>query len=237
MQPLRTGQHVMGPANRVRPELARTLLVVPTLNEAEGLPVVLEEARALGVATVVIDSGSEDGTGHAARSFGVPVLNVSRGKGRAWREFVNSFDFSAWEWVVMVDGDGTYDLSALPRLIRPGIDMAVGRRVAVPGETPRIRAMGARALSMLAGWMVGVPCPDLLSGFRVFRAERLREVPITFHGFELETELTMKFIRRGLRVEWIPVGYRRRKGESKLSPVRDALRILWTMFKVRLERI
>jgi glycosyltransferase involved in cell wall biosynthesis len=221
---------------RSRPELARLLLVVPTLNEEAGLPLVLAEAQRLGVAAVVVDSGSPDGPREAAVAFGAPVVRAPRGKGRAWRHFVETADLSAWEWVAMVDGDGTYDLSALPRLIRPGVDMVVGLRVAVPGETPRIRAFGARLLSLLAGWLLGVPCPDLLSGFRVFRADRLREIPVRYPGFELETELTMRFIRRGLRVEWVPVGYSRRWGESKLNPLADALRILRTMLRVRLGR-
>lgn len=217
-------------------ELSQTLLVIPALNEEEGLPYVLGEAARLGVFALVLDGGSVDGTCRAAHAFGVPVLPVPRGKGRAWSRFVDSYDFSGWKWVAMVDGDGTYDLAALPLLIRPGADMTVGRRVPRPGETPRMRGLGARALSLLAGWIMGVSCPDLLSGFRVFRADRLKEIRTTLPGFELETELTFKFIRRGLKVEWVPVAYRRRKGESKLSPVRDGLRILWTMFRAGLVR-
>ena len=131
----------------------------------------------------------------------------------------------------MIDGDATYDLSSLPRLIAPGADMAIGLRTHVAGETPWLRALGARGLSSLAGWLMGSPCPDLLSGFRAMRTESLRQVRLTSDRFGLETELTIEFVRRGLRVEWVPVEYRRRQGESKLSPVRDGWDILRTILR------
>src|SRR3989304_3866503 len=65
------------------------LLVVPTLNEEEGLPCVLDEARGLGVATLVRDGGSSDRTREVAAGYGVPVIGVSKGKARGWREFLH----------------------------------------------------------------------------------------------------------------------------------------------------
>ncbi len=64
--------------------LSRALLAIPTLNEEDGLPSVLRQARRLGVTTVVVDGGSTDGTLRIAREFDVPVVGVSRGKGRGW---------------------------------------------------------------------------------------------------------------------------------------------------------
>ena len=68
--------------------LSGVLLAVPTLNEEEGLPAVLGQARQLGVTTMVVDAGSTDGTRAVADTYGVPVVEVSRGKGRGWREFL-----------------------------------------------------------------------------------------------------------------------------------------------------
>ncbi|MBI2965183.1 MAG: glycosyltransferase [Chloroflexi bacterium] len=213
--------------------LADVLLVVPTLNEEQGLPGVLEDARRLGVATLVLDGGSEDRTREIASEYNVPVVRVSRGKARGWREFVTSKDFNGWKRLAMVDGDGTYDLEALPLMAASSADMVVALRRGVPGETPRVRAMGARALSVLAGLVTGRKCPDLLSGMRVINVERLRQINLTTSGFELETELTLEFVRRGFQVDWVPVIYRRRRGRSKLSPVREGIRILWAIFRVR----
>ena len=213
------------------------LLTVPTLNEEEGLPLVLAEARRLGVATLVVDGGSTDGTRGVADSYGVPVITVARGKGRGWRDFLSAVPYRDWEYVAMVAGDATYDLSALPRLISPGADMAVGARVSTNGEAPALRALGARGLSSLAGWVTRARCPDLLSGFRAMHSETLHQLRLSSDRFGLETELTIEYIRRGFRVVWVPVGYGRRSGESKLSPMRDGWDILVTIVRARYRRL
>jgi dolichol-phosphate mannosyltransferase len=217
--------------------LADVLLVVPTLNEEEGLPSVLADARKLGVETLVLDAGSQDRTREIAGEYDVPVVTVSRGKARGWREFLASKDFNGWNRLAMVDGDGTYDLDALPLMAASSADMVVGLRRGIPGETPRIRAVGARALSLIASITTGARCPDLLSGMRVIRVERLRQVTLRSNGFELETELTIEFVRRGFRVDWIPVNYRRRMGNSKLNPLREGVRILWSIYRTGTRRV
>lgn len=169
--------------------LEGVLLAVPTLNEEDGLPIVLAQARELGVDTVVVDGGSTDGTKGVAERFGVPVVAASRGKGSAWRDFLTVVPYSNWKYVAMVDGDATYDLSALPRLVSTDADMVVALRIAV-GETPLVRSLGARGLSMLAGFLLRSDCPDLLSGFRVMRSESLNAMQLTSNQFGLETELT-----------------------------------------------
>jgi dolichol-phosphate mannosyltransferase len=237
---LEEGHETGGQADRDRlasEALNDVLLIVPTLNEEEGLPGVLDEARRLGVATLVLDGGSTDRTREIARSRGVPVVEVSKGKARGWREFLNSENFNGWRRVAMVDGDGTYDLASLPDMAMSPADMVVARRQAVAGETPRIRALGARALSLVAGVASGVSCPDLLSGMRVISVKRLREITLKTNGFELETELTLEFVRRGFRIDWVPVTYRRRLGRSKLSPLREGVKILWAILRVRSRRI
>ena len=223
-----------GPAMRAR--LSNVLLAVPTFNEEVGLPSVLDESRRLGVATVVVDGGSADRTVAVANRYDIPVVTVSRGKGRGWRDFLSSYPYRDWEYVAMVDGDATYDLSALPRLLAPKADMAVGIRLSRNGETPRVRAMGARALSLLAGWVTTAHCPDLLSGFRVMRSDTLGQVRLTSDRFGLETELTIEYIRRGLRGAWVPVGYGRRSGESKLNPLSDGVDVLGTILRTRYRR-
>ena len=217
--------------------LSRTLLAIPTLNEEDGLPSVLRQARRLGVTTVVVDGGSTDGTLRIAQEFDVPVVAVSQGKGRGWREFLASVPLREWEYVAMIDGDGTYDLSGLPWLLSAGADMAIGVRRSVNGSTPRLRALGARALSLVTGWVTRSDCPDLLSGFRVLRTDSLDHIRLTSDRFGLETELTIEYLRRGLQVAWVPVGYGRRHGQSKLNPIKDGVDILLTILRARLRKL
>ena len=157
-------------------------------------------------------------------------------KGSAWRDFLTAVPYSNWKYIAMVDGDATYDLSALPRLVSTDADMAVALRISV-GETPFVRSLGARGLSKLAGLLLRSECPDLLSGFRVMRSESLSMLQLTSQRFGLETELTIEYLRRGLRVRWVPVAYGRRSGQSKLRPLKDGLDILGTIVRTRYRRL
>ncbi len=211
--------------------LSCVLLIIPTLDEVEGLAQVLADARALGVETLVVDGGSTDGTKEIARELGGQILEVSAGKGRGWRDFLAKFPYRDWEFIAMVDGDDSYDLMSLPRLLERNVDMAIGLRRSTNYSDAWIRAMGARALSLLAGWSTLRYCPDLLSGFRLIRSERIGRINLTSDGFGLEAEITIEFLRRGFSIEWVPVRYQRRLGRSKLSPIKDGWIILWTILR------
>jgi len=211
--------------------LLSVLLVIPTLNEAEGLAQVLTDARALGVETLIIDGGSTDGTKAIARKLGGQVLEVSAGKGHGWRDFLARFPFRDWEYIAMIDGDDSYDLKSLPQLLECNVDMAIGLRRSTGYTGAWFRATGARMLSLLAGCSTLSKCPDLLSGFRLIRSERLDRINISSDGFGLEAEFTIEFLRRGFSIEWVPVRYQRRLGRSKLSPIKDGWVILWTILR------
>jgi len=202
------------------------LLIVPTLDEENGLPLVLSQARQLGIAVVVADAGSTDRTREIASEFDTPVLNVPRGKGRGWRELLARLDYTSWEYLAMVDGDATYDLQALPRMLEHRADMVIGLRKALPGATTWVRGLGDVCFSELVSLFTGRDCPDLLSGFRIMRSSCLQRIFFTSSNFELETELTIRFLRRGFSVEWVDTEYRSRLGRSKLHVVKDGWRIL-----------
>ncbi len=221
----------------VSPALANVLLVVPALNEEVGLPVVLAQARALGVATLVLDGGSSDRSVEVAQEHDVEVLNVRRGKGRAWRDFLENVSYGDWEYIAMVDADGSYDLSALPQLVESHPDMAVGLRCREPASTPLHRLLGGSALTFAASLITLRRCPDVLSGFRVIRSDILGRVPFESEEFGLEAEMTIAFLRRGYRLSWVPCAYLPRYGESKLRPLHDGIDILRTMLRTRLRKL
>ncbi len=213
-------------------DLSQVLLVIPTLDEEEGLAVVLRQARQLSVETLVIDGGSADHSVEVALGAGVKVRQVPRGKGRAWREFQASMP-QDHPYVAMVDADASYDLTALPRLLDSGADMVVGMRDREPGSTPVHRLVGGTALTLAASLITMHRCADVLSGFRLMRSSCLRQIQLTSDGFGLEAELTIEFLRRGFSVDWIPTSYQPRYGQSKLRPLRDGADILHTMLKTR----
>lgn len=214
--------------------LAELVLAIFTLDEERALPWVLWRAREVGVRAVVVDGGSTDGTLAVASAFGAPVIRAPRGKGRALRAFLVSEAAGAAEAIAIVDGDATYDVGDLPRLLAAGGDMAVAwRRPVHVGAMPFPRGLGNHAFAWAVRAATGRPSPDPLSGFRVIRRSALQARLPKADGFELELELTLSFLRAGLDVRWVPVDYHPRIGRSKLSPVADGARIARMLLSLR----
>lgn len=218
-------------------QYSNVLLIVPALNEESGLPAVLGQAGQLGVATIVADASSTDRTCQVAKDFDVSVVTVARGKGRGWREILSQVDYTAWEWVALVDADATYDLLALPHLLESKADMIIGRRRPVKRAASWTRSVGDKFFSGLVSLITGRRCPDVLSGFRIMRSSCLKQMCFTSSNFELETELTLKFLRHGFTIDWVDIEYRKRLGHSKLKAVGDGWSILCAIFRYSLKKI
>jgi len=214
-----------------------TLLIIPALNEEEGIRRLLEKAEDLKLHTVVLDGGSTDSTREIARNAGVRVVNAPRGKGKAFRFLLRDMSdlLTDKKYLLMIDADGTYDLHEFFKLNGlKHFDMVIGERVAPDKSFSFVRLFGNKLFNSIASAIYGTRVPDLLSGYRLINLEKLRSVGIEYDGFELETELTAKFLKNAFSVGWVPVSYCSRVGSSKLSPLMDGLKILKCMIDVRL---
>jgi hypothetical protein len=141
------------------------------------------------------------------------------------------------EFVVLVDGDGTYPADRVRSLLEPiragKADMAVGSREPVnqPGAMTPVRGFGNFLIRAGFSLLIGQGLGDLLSGYRVFNRRFRQTVTLRSSGFEIETELSSQAMVRGLRVVEIGVPYYPRIAgtQSKLRAFRDGLRILRTI--------
>jgi hypothetical protein len=110
-------------------------------------------------------------------------------------------------------------------------DMAVGARAS--GDQAWLRALGNTLLKSLASWLTGRPIPDLTSGFRAARRDRLVEIlPLLPNGFSYPTTSCLALMKAGHNVTFLPIRARRREGRSKLRPFREGVRFLLIIFKV-----
>ena len=172
-----------------------------------------------------------------AREAGAKVVAVPfRGKGNVVRRMFADVDADLY---VMVDGDATYDASAVRRLVDKllddHLDMVVGCReaeVSVAGEAYRRgHQWGNRMLTQSVVSIFGGNFTDMLSGYRVFSRRYAKSFPALSHGFETETELTVHALE--LRMPYGEVmtayGARPEGSVSKLSTYRDGWRILKTI--------
>ena len=213
----------------------KVAVLVPCLNEAASIGSVVSGFKELypGMKVIVGDDGSTDGTAEEARRTGAEVVKCfGIGKGAAMRVL---FDYArasyGCEWVVFIDGDGTYSPADLCRMMdaADGADIVIGRRIDYKGKThPSLRLIGNRISPFFTRLFFGGSIADTLSGYRLIRSSALSGFGFRSKGFSVETEMNAYFLRGMFSVKSVDVSYRDRPDGSfsKMSTFRDGFSIL-----------
>ncbi|ABK15038.1 MAG: S-layer glycoprotein N-glycosyltransferase AglJ [Methanothrix sp.] len=214
-------------------------VLIPTLNEAGSIREVIEGFRSMGFQDIlVIDGHSTDGTPDLAREAGARVIVQSgSGKGQALLE---AFGLIDKEYIVLIDGDGTYLPSEVDRLLDPLMrgraDHVIGNRFSNlrGGSLKRLNLVGNWLINMLFGIIYGVRLRDILSGYRAFTRSGISSLDLSVTGFEIESEITIESLKKGLRIVEVPITYLPRAGgtRTKLSPLRDGPKIMLTIYRL-----
>lgn len=217
----------------------KVCVLIPTLNEAETIGDVIQGLKAEGLDDIlVIDGGSRDKTVEIAESAGARVMIQSgSGKGQAVREAIEHIES---EYVLMLDGDGTYDPSQAERLLEPlrngDADHVVGNRFAdiESGAMTRLNRLGNKLFNGVFKRVHGEDHGDILSGYRAFTRDSFDRMHLQSEGFGIETEIAVECVKRGLEVSVVPITYRARPDESdpNLNPIADGGRILLTLYSL-----
>lgn len=218
---------------------ADVCILIPTLNEAATIRDLIKDFKKEGFPNIlVIDGNSRDGTAQIAEAEGARVvLQTGKGKGQA---MIQAFGLIESPYVIMVDGDGTYLAKEAPSLLEPVLegtaDHIIGNRLEKysPGAFTKLNLVGNRLINTLFDIVYGVHLRDILSGYRAFTLESIRELELNKTGFEIETEISVECVLKKQRVEEIPITYlpRSKKGETKLNPVKDGIRIGSTIYRL-----
>ena len=216
-------------------EALEVSFVIPCLDEEAAVEAVVEDAlaaiEAVGVSgeVIVVDNGSEDRSAELARAAGAIVVHEPRrGYGSA---YLAGLPAARGRFIVMTDADRTYDLSALPVMVerlRAGADVVLGSRFKgeiLPGAMPWTnRYIGNPVLTLMLNVIFRARVSDAHCGLRALRREAVPRLGLSATGMEFASEMVIKAAKQGLRIEEVPITYRPRVGESKLSRVPDAWR-------------
>jgi dolichol-phosphate mannosyltransferase len=214
----------------------RVLVIVPTYDERENLPVTLGRIRAAvpSADVLVADDASPDGTGDiadewAARDGHVHVLHRP-GKAGLGAAYIDGFRWGlghGYEVLVEMDADGSHQPEQLPSLlerIADGADLVLGSRWVAGGSVvnwPWHREVLSRGGNLYARLALGVPLRDATGGYRAFRATALEKIgmdDVESQGYCFQVDLAWRAVRAGLRVEEVPITFVERElGVSKMS--------------------
>ncbi|MDO9516727.1 MAG: S-layer glycoprotein N-glycosyltransferase AglJ [Methanosarcinaceae archaeon] len=214
-------------------------ILIPTLNEAATIEQLIKDFRSEGFDNIlVIDGHSTDKTHKLAEAQGAKVVVQSgRGKGQALQE---AFIIIDSDYIVMIDGDGTYLASDVHEVLRPvrngNADHVMGNRFAnyEPTAFTRLNLFGNRILNKIFGLAYGEWLNDILTGYRAFTRDAMRSLELNKMGFEIETEITVECIKKDLKTIEVPITYlaRHSKAATKLNPIKDGFKIGMTIYKL-----
>jgi dolichol-phosphate mannosyltransferase len=231
----------------------RVLVLVPTYNEIENIDQVLRLTRDVlpDADVLVVDDGSPDGTADRAEKLDVDLgrIDVLRrggksGLGSAYRAGFRVGLARGYDVMIEMDADLSHDPAVLPDLVAAvegGADLAIGSRYVRGGSAPDWSA-GRRAISrvgcLYARAMLGLSVRDATAGFRAYRADTIRTIPlddIRADGYGFQVEMVYLVQQRGGTIVEIPITFRdRERGHSKMSAriVAEAL-LLVTRWGIR----
>lgn len=213
------------------------VFLLPTLNEEKTIAKVIDEINELGLPNytiLVVDGRSKDKTREIAKKKGASVIiQKAKGKGSAIIEAVATLKDS--DTVVMTDADATYSLKQVPKMIKLADNntMVFGSRVFQPGSITSLNRFGNFAINSAGSLLFLHKIGDMCTGLRVFKASSFKKLKLKTTNFEIETEWTLKALKKGVKIVELPIEYSERKGETKLSPLADGYKIISRIFKER----
>lgn len=234
--------------------MPKYLVVLPTYNELESLPVVLERLFAHNpqVHVLIVDDASPDGTGELADRLAkadarIQVLHreAKNGLGDAYIAGFRLGLSQGFDYLIEMDADGSHRSEDLVKLIEASnrADLVIGSRWVRGGAVENWawhRVALSRFGNLYARAMLGAKIRDMTAGFRVFRADlvaKLIDTEIASAGYSFQIEMAWRASKLGAEITEVPITFVEREfGSSKMSSaiVREAL---WLITRWGVKRI
>jgi dolichol-phosphate mannosyltransferase len=215
----------------------RTLVIIPTYNERDNLPLIMGRVHAArpDVHVLVVDDGSPDGTGELADELALADPDRVHVMHRTSKAGLGAAYLAGFAWglgrgytvLVEMDADGSHAPEELYRLldaVDAGADLSIGSRYIDGGTVrnwPRRRKILSKTANGYARVMLGVKIDDITAGYRAYRREVLEKIELATvdsKGYCFQIEMSWRTITAGFTVVEVPITFTERElGKSKMS--------------------
>ena len=220
-------------------------IVIPAYNEEGAIKAVVTallsvmNGSGLPYEVIVVDDGSRDKTAAIARTIpGITFLHHRHNKGYG-AALKTGIRHAHHDIICITDADGTYPNERIPELVHHleagEFDMVVGARTGENVSIPLVRRPAKWALRQLATLVSGEKIPDLNSGLRLFRRDvALRFFNILPDKFSFTTTITLALMSNQYLVDFVPINYFARVGQSKIRPIHDTINFTQLVLRITL---
>jgi len=231
-------------------KLSRISILIPVFNEVRTLHELLAQVDMATVAglekeLIIVDDGSTDGTREILEqldglqtSFRVVFHGQNMGKGAAIR---TALTYATGDLVLIQDADLEYDPRDYEDLVAPILrgraDVVYGSRLR-GGKPVRdfslLYLWGNKFVTLVTNVLYGAALTDMETGYKLFRADVIKNLHIRANRFDFEPEFTAKILKRNIRIFEVPITFNPRDySQGKKIRMSDAFWALWTLLKYR----
>ena len=217
-------------------------VIIPVYNEEKSLALIIEKVRNVNLEKqiIVVNDGSTDGTKKVlANTKGIDVIHDSptnKGKGFSIRR---GLEYAKGEIIIIQDADLELDPQEYPKLIAPIVNneaMVVygSRFLSRKNRMPLITFLANSFLSFLTSMLFGSKITDMETCYKIFHASLIPRLNLKSDRFEIEPEITAKFLKMGQKIHELPITYIPRSSkEGKKIKFKDGLAAIYTLIKCR----
>lgn len=215
----------------------KTSIIIPAYNEENGIEKVITDIKRYlnqECEIIVVNDGSIDRTKQIIEKIsGIVIIHhlKNRGYGAALKSGIKK---SQGKHILIIDADGTYPIESISDLLnhKENYDMVVGARTGSKIQIPVLRKPIKWILNQLANYLTKTKIPDLNSGLRIIKKDVLNHfIHLLPDGFSFTTTITLALLTNNYRVKYLSINYYKRKGKSKIEPIRDTLNFFRLIIK------